>query len=213
MLHAACLHVHVQRYTIYTVCIQYMCGACSMHVLLFGSGLLLQDLPLEWPWGKVETVAPATSKGRGRGGRGRGRKSKDDKPDDHEGKQKEQQQQKNNKAKESYLLANLVRAGNQMKSSSSWEILQRSVLHLISKSLVLRPQSKLPSLEVRLGRQARNRRILTLLGKLPGPDTPADAKQPRVWATAAELLQHLDWNYVCQTAVKSQDGQESNEAN
>ena len=119
MLHAACLHVHVQRYTIYTVCIQYMCGACSMHVLLFGSGLLLQDLPLEWPWGKVETVAPATSKGRGRGGRGRGRKSKDDKPDDHEGKQKEQQQQKNNKAKESYLLANLVRAGNQMKSSSS----------------------------------------------------------------------------------------------
>ena len=157
-------------------------------------------------------MAPATSRGRGRG-RGRGRKSKDDIPDSDEGKQKqEQQQKKNNKAKESYLLANLVRAGNQMKSSSSWEILQRSVRHLISKSLVLQPLSKLPPLEVRQERQARNRRILTLLGKLPPANTPVDAKQPRVWATAAELLQHLAWNYVCQTAVKSQDGQESKRA-
>ena len=146
-------------------------------------------------------MAPATSRGRGRG-RGRGRKSKDDKPDGDEGKQKEQKQKNN--AKESYLLANLVRAGNQMKSSSSWDILQKSVRHLISKSLALQPKSKLPSLEVRGERQARNRRILTLLGKLPPPDTPADAKQPRVWATASELLQHLARNYICQTVIKSQ---------
>ena len=137
-------------------------------------------------------VPKGRGRGRGRGGRGKGGRSGGHEVQDSASADTDTKKQ-NNQRKGSFLLANLVRAGNQMQSGSSWSIVRRSVLQIISKNLILLPLSQLPPRRVMEERAARHREILTLLGKLPNPDQcgRVGRKPPDVFASAEELLQCL----------------------
>lgn len=64
-----------------------------------------------------------------------------------------------------YLLTNLVRAGNQMGSSSSWKIILANLKSTVTQKLRLRPLSELTE-ESANGHLCKNRSVLQMLGKL-----------------------------------------------
>ena len=132
---------------------------------------------------------PSRGRGRGRGGRGRGAGTVSEKDTNTNVKATPKA-----KAKVPFLLTNLVRTGNQMGSSSSWKIIQKSLRQTIASRLQIEPLSSKAVGDAQLH---LNRSILVMLGKiLPSDDHLAEPSGLRpsqaLCDSAAELLQILD---------------------
>ena len=158
------------------------------------SVILTQDLPSDWPWGDVgdqpqPDPQPALAKGRGRGrGRGRGKVDgvKGQKDSKDPGSAPAVPDKTLPKPRKAFLLANLVRAGNQMGLSSSWKAMLRNLRQLISDKIKIEPLSALPrDAECRL---KHNTGVLEMLGKLSGPSKCMND-------AAQELLVFLDCRF------------------
>lgn len=152
---------------------------------------LCQDLPAQWPWGQMEKEKEKpepSGKGKGRGrGKGRGKTGPKGKGAEVAPKAKAKAV-----AKVPLLLTNLVRTGNQMKSSSSWRIVRNNLAQVIAGKLEIRAMSGQG-----VGSQANlsmNRSLLIMLGKLPAEmetSTWSTHPSPTMCQAAEELLQIL----------------------
>ena len=187
---------------------------------------MFEDLPSSWPWGKVSDVSASTvtpvsatdSKGRGRGrgrarGRGRGLSGSDIKVDSVSDQTKDKDKDCTTNQRCPNLLPNLVRTGNQLSGSSTWNILRRSLCNCLSSKL------KLVSLSSR-SRDAEqyyeiNKNVMMMLGKLPEgvqnvdvddeTGTRTNSKRvPALRETTIELLSFLGVS-SCHSFLDSQE--------
>lgn len=150
---------------------------------------MCQDLPVSWPTLTVNPKSldaitpPAQAKGRGRG---RGRGTAKGKGEETQPLPKAKTQKKTTMS----LLSSLVRTGNQMSNSGSWQIALKQVKKIMADQLVLHSSDDLAG--DCSGRLALNRSILVMLGKLNQDSSGAPSSVPAsLQNSAEELLEFL----------------------
>ncbi len=167
---------------------------------------LPQDLPLSWPWDTPKQTTldkdkdkepvsgkPKPTRGRGRG-RGRGGKSSGEVETKSDAPSTIDAAAQPTRKRFPYLLANLVRTGNQMQNAGSGAMLRKQALALITKRLTVHPIGRKPTnAEEQL---VWNRHLLTMLGKLPAEHDATREKPTAINKTAEELLLSLDCKTV-----------------
>ena len=94
------------------------------------------------------------------------------------------------------LLSSLVRTGNQMGNSGSWQIVLKQVKKIMADQLVLHSSDDLAG--DCHGRLAINRSILVMLGKLNQDSSGAPSSVPAsLQSSSEELLEFLDSDGGC----------------
>lgn len=164
--------------------------------------VMRQDLPASWPTLTVnpkslDATPPAPARGRGRG-RGRGTVKGTGKGEETQPLPKAKTQKKTTMS----LLSSLVRTGNQMGNSGSWQIVLKQVKKIMADQLVLHSSDDLAG--DCHGRLAINRSILVMLGKLNQDSSGAPSSVPAsLQSSSEELLEFLDsdggctyWQYI-----------------
>ena len=151
-----------------------------------------QDLPMDWPKSDMTQPTETKTKAPKSKAKGKAKATAAAKTEPSTDSQKTRGVA-NRQSTPPAFLTNLVRCGNQMANSTSWNMVIGALESLVKQRLVVLPASDM-SREQRLHRETQNITTLTLLGKWLPPKP--DEKKSHLMESAEDLIACLGRNSV-----------------